>query len=171
MPYPTLPDFIDALDQAGELHRVSARVSPILEITEITDRISKSPAARVSEHAQAFDPRHAHLGGKALLFENVASSEGGRAVMPVLINAFGSYRRMEMALGCTEGGFESLAQKVARLARPEPPSGLVEKLKKIPELAKIASYPAKVVRSGICQEVVRTGEEVNLFDLPLIHLS
>ena len=161
--YPTLRDFIDALDQAGELHRITAEVSPVLEISEIADRVSKSPAACVSEHAKAFDPNHAHLGGKALLFENVKGSS-----MPVAINVLGSYRRMEMALGCADGGFQLLADKLAKLVKPEPPVGLVEKLKKIPELAKLASYPPKVVNSGICQQEVSSGDDVDLFKLPII---
>lgn len=161
--YPTLRDFLEALEQAGELQRVSAKVSPLLEITEIADRMSKSPAAHVSEHARSFDPQHAHLGGKALLFENVEGSS-----VPLAINVFGSYRRMEMALGCTDGGFESLAAILAKLIKPEPPIGLIEKLKKIPELVKIASYPPKVVSTGICQQVVKTDAQVDLFELPII---
>jgi 4-hydroxy-3-polyprenylbenzoate decarboxylase len=161
--YPTLRDFIEALDQAGELHRIKVPVSPVLEVAQIADRVSKSPAPNVSEHARSFDPRFAHMGGKALLFENVEGSP-----FPLLINAFGSYRRMEMALGCTGGGFEELARKLAKLVKPETPTGLIEKLKKIPELAKIASYPPKVVRSGACQEVVKTGDDINLFELPII---
>lgn len=161
--YTTLDEFVTALEAAGELHRVSAKVSPILEISQIADRVSKSPAAHVSEFARQFDPHHAKLGGKAILFENVEGSE-----QPVLINAFGSYRRMEMALGCVEGGFEALAEKIEQLVKPQPPTGLIEKLKKIPELAKIASYAPKVVRSGICQQVVKNGDKVNLFELPFI---
>lgn len=161
--YPTLRDFVAALEKAGELHRVKARVSPMLEITEIADRVSKSPAPSVSEHAKKFDPHHHALGGKALLFENVEGSS-----VPLLINAFGSYRRMEMALGVTDIGYEGLADRVAKLIKPEPPTGLIDKLKKLPELAKIASYPPKVVRSGACQEVVKTHEQVNLFELPII---
>lgn len=163
MSYSNLREFVEALDAAGELRRVTAEVSPLLEISEITDRISKSPAARASDHAPAFDPRHAELGGHALLFENVQGAD-----VPLLINAFGSYRRMEMALGCEAGGFEALAQKVGALVRPEPPSGLVAKMKKGLELAKIASYAPKVVRSGLCQQVVRQGSEVNLLELPVI---
>ncbi len=163
MAYRTLRDFVEALEQAGELHRVKAPVSPILEVTEIADRVSKSPAARPSDHAKAFDPHHHHLGGKALLFENV---EG--AAWPLLINAFGSYRRMEMALGCEAGGFEALAQKVAAIAKPEPPTGLVEKIRKGLEFAKIAAMAPKAVRSGLCQEVVRQGDEINLLELPVI---
>ncbi len=161
--FPTLRDFVNALDQAGELHRITAPVSPILEVAQITDRVSKSPAPHTSEAAQQFDPRHAHLGGKALLFENVQGTN-----TPLLINAFGSYRRMEMALGCTEGGFEALAQKIEKLVKPETPTTLIDKLKKIPELAQLASLPPKVVRSGLCQEVVETGDDVDLFTLPII---
>lgn len=167
MAYRTLRDFVDALDRAGELHRVSAEVSSMLEISAIADRVSKSPAPSVSENARAFDPHHFRGGGKALLFENVVTPEG-RAAMPLLINAFGSYRRMEMALGCEDEGFEGLAQRVAAIAKPEPPSGIVEKVKKGLELAKIAGMAPKVVRNGICQEVVKTGDQVDLFDLPII---
>ncbi len=163
MTYSNLRDFVAALDQAGELHRVEAEVSPILEISEIADRVSKSPAPSRSAHAALTDPRHCHLGGKALLFNNVQGSK-----FPLLINAFGSYRRMEMALGCLEDGYDGLARKVKKLIKPEPPVGLIEKLKMIPELAKIASYPPKVVRAGICQEVVLTEGQINLFDLPIV---
>lgn len=161
--YRSLTDFVNALDQAGELQRISTKVSPFLEITQITDRVSKSPAPRASKSAMQFDPLHGHLGGKALLFENVEGSS-----IPLLINAFGSYHRMEMALDCTSGGFEALAEKVGKLVKPEPPTGLMSKLKKIPELAKIASYSPKVIPTGICQQVVNTGENVDLFELPTI---
>jgi 4-hydroxy-3-polyprenylbenzoate decarboxylase len=164
MPYANLRDFVDALEKADELHRIKARVSPLLEVTEITDRVSKSPAARPSEHARAFDPHHHHLGGKALLFENV---EG--CTVPLLINAFGSYRRVEMALGCLEGGFEALARRVEQIAKPEPPTGIMEKLRKGLELAKIAGMAPKVKSGrGLCQQVVKTGDQINLFELPII---
>jgi 4-hydroxy-3-polyprenylbenzoate decarboxylase len=163
MAYDDLQQFIAALDKQGELHRIRAEVSPQLEISEITDRISKSPAAAVSDHAKTFDPNHAHLGGQALLFENVEGSN-----IPLLINGFGSYRRMEMALGCEQGGYEALAAKVGDLAKPQPPVGLMNKVKKGLELAKVAALPPKVVRFGPCQEVVKTGDEVNLFELPMI---
>ncbi len=162
MAYRTLRDFVEALDQAGELHRITAPVSPILEITAIADRISKSPAA-ASEHAVHFDPLHAHLGGKALLLENVQGTQ-----YPVLINAFGSYRRMEMALGCTEGGFSATARKVASLIKPEPPVGVVEKVKKGIELVKVANMVPRRVRSGPCQEVIKQADEINLFDFPIL---
>ncbi|MEM6552557.1 MAG: UbiD family decarboxylase domain-containing protein [Planctomycetota bacterium] len=167
MGYETLRSFVEALESAGELKRVSASVSSQLEITEIADRVSKSPAAVVSENAKAFDPHHVGLGGHGLLFESVQTPKG-TASMPLVINAFGSYRRMEMALGCEDGGFEALAQRVAELVKPEPPTGLMEKMKKGLELAKIASLPPKVVKRGRCQAVVKEGGEIDLLSLPVI---
>jgi len=163
MAYSTLRDYIEALDKAGELHRVAAPVSPILEVSEVADRVSKSPAPSTSPTAAVTDPKHHHLGGKALLFERVEGSD-----IPLAINAFGSYRRMEMALDCTDGGFEGLAERIEQLVKPEPPVGLMEKMRKGLELAKIASWTPKVVRSGICQEVVQSGDDVDLFRLPII---
>lgn len=167
MTYPHLRAFVEALEAQGELHRITVPVSSMLEVTEIADRISKSPCARPSRHAASFDPAHHGGGGKALLFENVQTPEG-QAAMPLLINAFGSYRRVEMALGCEEGGLEALAARVEHLVKPEPPTGLMEKMRKGLELAKIAQLPPKIVRSGPCQEVVKVGEEIDLFELPVI---
>ncbi len=177
--YETTSDHVAALERAGELRRISTRVSPVLEITEIADRMSKSPApALATEPTQRLDARHHHLGGRAVLFENVEGSD-----VPVLINAFGSYRRMEIALGCnaasssnapglapghTPGGLEALADKLGRLVKPEPPPTLLAKLQKLPELLELARVPPKRVRSGICQEVVLTGDQVDLTRWPLI---
>jgi 4-hydroxy-3-polyprenylbenzoate decarboxylase len=172
--YDNLRDFVSALDEAGELKRIDAPVSPVLEIAAITDRVSKGEApGRPSASAQRTDPKHWQLGGHALLFQNVEGSD-----IPVLINTFGSYRRMEMALGChaegpgggghTPGGFEALADKLGKLVKPEPPPTLLAKLQKIPELMELARIPPKRVRSGICQEVVLTGDQVDLTRLPII---
>src|SRR6476619_6168233 len=115
MPHsPDLRSFIAALDKKGELHRVTAPVSPILEIATITDKVSKSKAAQASKNAATFDPNHADLGGKALLFENVEGSK-----YPLLINAFGSYSRLELAMGCEDGGFDALGDKLGHLIKPE----------------------------------------------------
>ncbi len=171
----TTREFISALEAAGELSRVRARVSPVLEIAEIADRVSKSRAPHPpSAGARRTDPRFHTLGGKALLFENVEGSE-----FPVLINAYGSYRRVEMALGCndagpgveagpTPGGLEALAERIAKLVKPEPPPTLLAKLQKIPELMDLAKVPPKVVRSGVCQEVVLEGERADATRLPLL---
>jgi len=164
MPDPTLRDFLHRLEQAGELHRVRAAVSPILEVSRIADLVSKSPAPATSRTASHTDPRFHHLGGKALLFENIQGAE-----MPLAINVFGSYRRMEMALGCeSTGGFEALARRVEQLVKPQPSAGLIEKVKKGLELAKVASFAPRVVKSGLCREVVKTGDDVNLLKLPII---
>jgi 4-hydroxy-3-polyprenylbenzoate decarboxylase len=167
--YATTRDFVQALEKSGELARLRAPVSPVLEITEIADRQSKSAAPNPpSEATRRTDPRFHHLGGKALLFENVQGSD-----IPVLINQFGSYRRMEMALGCgheghTPGGLEALADRLGKLVKPEPPPTLLAKLKKLPELLELARIPPKRVKSGLCQDIVITGDQLDLTRLPLI---
>lgn len=173
--YETTQDFIRALERAGELRRIGKSVSPILEISEVADRESKSPAPHPpTASARAADPRFWSGGGQALLFEHVQGSD-----IPVLINAWGSYRRVEIALGCNDAGngieaghtprgFEGLAEKIEKLVKPEPPPTLLAKLQKIPELLEIAKIPPKKVRSGICQEIVRTGRDVDLTRLPII---
>jgi 4-hydroxy-3-polyprenylbenzoate decarboxylase len=163
MSYPTLQAFLDALHAAGELHRIDAEVDPILEVSAIADRVSKSPAPSRSPSAPRTDPQHHGLGGKALLCTNVKGS-----AHPLAINLFGSYRRMEMALGCEQGGFEAMAERVGQLIKPEPPAGIMEKVRKGLELARVAGFGPKTVRTGPCQEVVRTGDEVDLFEWPVI---
>jgi 4-hydroxy-3-polyprenylbenzoate decarboxylase len=159
-PAPTLRDFIEALERDGELARVKARVSPVLEIAEIADRMSKSPAPHAPANERDKNPA-AKLGGKALLFENVEGSD-----IPVAINTFGSYWRVNKALG-TES-LDALAERVQQLVKPEIPATLIEKMKRLPDLIKMASFPPKVVRSGICQEVVLEGDKADLTKLPII---
>lgn len=160
MAYPDLRTFVEALERAGQLKRVRVEVDPELEITEIADRMAKSPAPEGLRGAPETDPVHGGLGGYGLLFERVLGSR-----IPVAINLFGSYARMRMALGCDS--FEALADKVQKLVKPEPPTTFMEKVKMLPELAKIASYPPKRVKRGICQEVVHT-DDADLFALPII---
>jgi len=168
MAYPSLSAFVDALEQAGELVRITEPVSCMLEVAAIADRVSKSPAPRLSEHAPRTDPVHHALGGKALLFENVTLPGGSRSGVPLLINAWGSYKRIEMALGCEKNGLDGLAERVGELVKPEPPASLMAKVKKGLELAKIAQLPPKVVKQGDCQQVVQTGDEIDLTRLPII---
>ncbi|MHC4711364.1 MAG: UbiD family decarboxylase domain-containing protein, partial [Planctomycetota bacterium] len=162
---PTLGDFLGTLDAAGELHRVPVPVSPALEISEIADRQCKLPCPSVSAHAATFDPGHHELGGKALLLEQVEGSD-----FPLCINVFGSYRRMEMALGCTNGGFGAIADRLAALTRPQPPRGLWELVSRGRQLLPLLRTPPRRVRRGACQEVVRLSSrgEVDLRRLPLI---
>lgn len=159
MATPTFRDFIEFLDTNGELARVKTRVSPLLEISEITDRICKTPAPHA--HAERDRSPAAKLGGKALLFEQVEGSN-----IPVAINTFGSYWRICQALGTDN--LDALADRVQQLVKPEMPTTLLEKMKKLPDLLKMASFPPKSVRSGICQQVVYEGDKVDLGMLPVI---
>jgi 4-hydroxy-3-polyprenylbenzoate decarboxylase len=139
--YEDLRAFIKALEQAGELRRIAVEVDPILEISEIADRVSKS-------------------GGPALLFENVKGSR-----IPVLINAFGSPRRMELALEANS--VEEVADRIRELVEIKPPEGLLDKLKMIPRLAELGSFIPKQVKDGPAREVVKR-DQFSLFDLPIL---
>lgn len=164
--YPTTRDFLRALELAGELQRVAAPTSPVLEIAQRADQESKLKAPSLPANAtRATDPRFHHLGGKALLFENVPGAD-----MPVLINQFGSYRRMEMALGVTgSGGLEALAARIGSLAKPQPPRSLAEIIAKLREFAPLLRIPPKRRRGrGLCQEVVHTGDRIDLTRIPIL---
>jgi 4-hydroxy-3-polyprenylbenzoate decarboxylase len=155
----TLSDFLQMLERNGELARISARVDPKLEIAAICDRVCKTPAPH--GHQELDKSAAAGLGGKALLFENVAGSE-----MPVAINTFGSYWRVNQALGTDS--LADLAERVQALVKPEIPTTLIEKMKKLPDLLKLGTFPPKSVRSGICQQVILEGDKADLNRLPII---
>lgn len=162
----SLREFLEELEAAGELHRVATPVSPILEIAAIVDRVSRMRCARESRWASAFDPMHAHLGGKALLFEQVEGCD-----FPLAINVFGSYRRAEMAMGVeSAGGFEAIAERIASLVKPTPPRTPRELLAKARELLPLLRIGPKRARRARCQEVVKltAAGEVDLRRLPLI---
>ena len=146
MQYHSLREFIDRLENENELVRIKDHVSPILEITEITDRVSKQPG-----------------GGKALLFENVEGSN-----IPVLINAFGSSKRINMALGVRD--IEKIPNDIDKYLKIKPPSSLLEKVKLLPMLLEAAAFPPKMVssRQASCQEVVLTGDDVDLGKIPIL---
>ncbi len=161
-----LQSFITVLEREGELVRVKAKVSPILEIATIADLVSKAACGKPSRNAKEFDPLHGHLGGKALLFENVEGSE-----IPLAINLFGSYRRIELALGVEDkGGLEAIAKRLASLTKPEPPTSLSSLLDKAREFLPLLKVPPKTKRSGRCQEIVRLTSqgEVDLLRLPIL---
>jgi 4-hydroxy-3-polyprenylbenzoate decarboxylase len=155
----TFSDFIALLDKAGELARVKTAVSPTLEIAAIADRICKTVAPH--GHAERDKSPAAALGGRALLFENVEGSD-----IPVAINTFGSYWRINQALG--SDNLDALADRVQQLVKPEIPTTLMEKMRRLPDLIKMASYPPKSVRSGICQQVVLEGDKADVTRLPVI---
>ena len=161
-----LREFLDALERAGELHRVRAEVSPELEVAEIADRAAEMPAAR-SGSAAAFDPAMAARGGKALLFERVRGCD-----FPLAINVFGSYRRMEMALGVDRDprGIAAIGDRIASLTRPVPPRGAREALARAREFLPLLRVAPRRQRSGPCHEVVKLASrgEVDLTRLPII---
>jgi len=136
-----LRDWIALLEREGELVRVQAEVDPHLEITEIVDRTVKA-------------------GGPALLFERAKGSEH-----PLLINQFGTERRMCLAFGVER--LDDVGRKLGDVLEMQPPQGLVEKVKGLAKLKSIADSRPKSVRSGPCQEVVLSGHDVNLDLLPI----
>ena len=142
MAFRDLGAFLRALEDDGDLVRVRERVSPRLEIAEIADRAVKS-------------------GGPALVFENV---EG--YAMPVAINLFASRRRMLRALGI--GAWEEWNARLELLLDPKPPDGLLDKLKALPKFTELAAVFPKTVRGGACQQVVETGDAVDLGKLPVL---
>jgi len=145
MAYFSLHEFIERLETEGELLRVRDRVSPILEITEITDRVSKGPG-----------------GGKALFFEDVEGSD-----LPVLINAFGSWKRICLALGVRD--IEDIARKIQGLLQLTPPRAITEKLALIPRLLDLVKAPPKTFKGPPpCQEIVMTGDAIDLTRLPIL---
>ena len=146
MAFSDLQAFIGALESAGQLKRIGVEVAPELEVSEIANRVSKLPSPEGPAGAPAADPVHGGLGGYGLLFERVRGS-----AVPLAINLYGSYARMRLVLGGED--FESLAQKVQKLLKPDAPTSLVAKVKMLPEFAKVAGYAPRPVKTGICQQV------------------
>src|SRR5438445_1380153 len=138
-----LRSWIALLEREGELVRVTAESGPNLELTEITDRTVKA-------------------GGPALLFEHPKGSQH-----PLLINQFGTERRMCLAFG--EPSLDAVGRKLEDVLEMQPPQGLVEKVKGLKKRKSIADSMPRSVRSGPCQEVVLTGEEIDLALLPIQH--
>lgn len=147
MAYNDLREWIAALERAGELRRVRAEVDPILEITEITDRVSKGKGPRP--------------GGPALLFENIKGHPGAQ----VLINQFGSERRMKLALGVDS--LDDVANRIHQFLDVKSPEGLLEKIKMLPMLADMAKFFPKTVSGGPCKEVIKR-DNFSLLDFPIL---
>ena len=142
MAYDDLREFIRALEKHGELKRIPFEVDPYLEITEFADRSVKS-------------------GGPALLFEKPKGSD-----IPVLINAFASMRRMEIALEVSS--VEEIAGRISELLAMQKPEGLLGKLKMLPKLADLASIFPKTVSSGPCKDVIRREGKFDLNYFPIL---
>ncbi len=150
MAYNDLREWIAALESAGELKRVRAEVDPVLEITEIADRVSKGAARS-----------YGRPGGPALLFENVKGGGG----IPVLINQFGSERRMQMALGVDH--LDEVAERIRQLLNMKSPEGFLEKLKMLPMLADMGKFFPRAVNSGSCKEIIKR-KDFSLLDFPVL---
>jgi 4-hydroxy-3-polyprenylbenzoate decarboxylase len=149
--YKDLRDWIKILEKNGELKRIREEVSPELEITEITDRVSKIGARGHSAAEGNAAPGKYAPGGPALLFENVKGHPGHK----VLINQFGSERRMAMALGVEK--VDEIAARITGLMNMKPPTGgLFDKLKMLPQLAGLAHVFPKTLaaKDAPCKEVV-----------------
>ncbi len=142
--YSSLQEFISRLEREDELLRIKAPVSPILEITEIADRAIKR-------------------GGRALLFENVTGYDA-----PVLINAYGSARRMSLALGVEDTG--EIADDIQQLISLSPPQRLREKLSILARLFEFTKFPPKIInpKTPPCQEVVLTKDKIDLDRIPIL---
>jgi 4-hydroxy-3-polyprenylbenzoate decarboxylase len=148
MPYSSLRDFMDRLERSGRLVRVREPVSPVLEMTEIHTRLLAE-------------------GGPAVLFENVVRPDGGRYSMPVLINLFGTVERVAWGMDREPGGLREVGETLAFLRQPEPPGGLREALSMVPLARTVLAMKPKTVSSGPCQEVVLTGDDIDLSLLPV----
>jgi 4-hydroxy-3-polyprenylbenzoate decarboxylase len=142
--YTDLRDFIDALEQRGELVRITAEVDPLLEMTEIADRTLRA-------------------GGPALLFENPKGHD-----TPVLANLFGTERRVALGMGEEEiSALRKIGESLAYLRQPDPPKSMREAWDKAPLLKQVLHMNPKVVRNPPCQYHVQQGEEVDLRRLPI----
>jgi len=168
--YDDLRDWIKTLEKAGELKRIKEEVSPELEITEITDRVSKigaggrpggssrshvsdaRPGAPISSVMGAYA-----AGGPALLFENIKGHPGHK----VLINQFGSERRMAMALGVER--LDEIAERIKGLMNVKAPEGLFDKLKMLPQLGALtAAFPKTVnAKDAPCKEVILKTKDID----------
>ena len=144
MEYKDLRDFIEQLEKGGDLKRISKRVSPNLEITEISDRVLRA-------------------GGPALLFEHPGESK-----IPLLSNLFGTELRVAQALGeDNAAALREVGKLLAFLKEPAPPKGFKEAIKTLPIYKKILDMSPKSVKNPKCQEIQLHGDDVDLSILPI----
>jgi 4-hydroxy-3-polyprenylbenzoate decarboxylase len=145
--YNNLGEFIQALEREGELKTISHPVSAVLEISKLTDAESKSPG-----------------GGKALFFEKVKDSP-----FPAATNLFGSSRRICLALGVEN--LEHLGDRIREIIRMSPPKDLRDMLGMLTTAFSVSRFFPRKSRAKVppCQQVVIKGDDINLFDLPILH--
>ena len=148
MPYASLRDFMDRLEKTGRLVRVKAPVSTHLEMTEIQTRL-------LAEQ------------GPAVLFENVVREDGSRSDIPVLVNLFGTVERVAWGMDREPDQLRAVGETLAFLRQPEPPGGWREALDMLPMLRTVMAMKPKTVGTAPCQEVVLTGDDIDLGRLPI----
>jgi 4-hydroxy-3-polyprenylbenzoate decarboxylase len=163
VPYTDLRDWIKTLDKAGELVRIKQAVSPYLEMAEIADR-----TAKLGNGSGTVGGKNGP-GGPALLFENVTGQPGAR----VLMNQFGSLRRMHLAL--ETDSLDAIAERIRILIKPETPTSLLDKLKLLPRLAEVGSFFPKLIdrSDAACKQVIHKstelgGKGIDLTELPVL---
>lgn len=146
MKYKNLREFIALLEQQGELKRITVEVDPYLEMTEIADRTLRK-------------------GGPALLFENAKGFD-----MPVLCNLFGTPKRVALGMGQEDvSALREVGKLLAFLKEPEPPKGIKDLFSSITQFRPVLNMPTKTISKPECQEVVLSGEQVDLYRLPIMH--
>ncbi len=148
MPYHSLRDFIERLEQSGRLKRVTAPVSAELEITEIQTRL-------LAEN------------GPAVLFEDVRRADGSAYGMPVLANLFGTVERVAWGIDREPDQLREVGETLAFLRQPEPPGNLREAWDALPLLKTVMAMKPKTVSSAPCQEIVLQGEDIDLSQIPI----
>src|SRR5690606_38451492 len=148
MPYSSLRDFIARLEREKRLVRVTAPVSPVLEMTEIQTRLLAE-------------------GGPAALFENVVDADGRRWDMPVLVNLFGTVERVAWGMDRKPHQLREIGETLAFLKQPEPPGGWREAVGMLPLLKTVMAMRPRSVGTAPCQEVVLTGDQIDLSTLPV----
>jgi 4-hydroxy-3-polyprenylbenzoate decarboxylase len=150
--YDDLREWIKWLDKAGELKRVREEVDPILEMAEIADRVAKMGKGTPN------------AGGPALLFENVKGYPGAT----VLMNQFGSERRMKLALEVDS--LDEVAKRIEDLMHPKSPTGLLDKLKMLPKLAEVGAFFPKMIaaKDAPCKQVILRGADVDVLKFPVL---
>ncbi|OEY68264.1 4-hydroxy-3-polyprenylbenzoate decarboxylase [Rheinheimera salexigens] len=145
MKYKDLRDFIAQLEKRGELVRVTAEVDPVLEMTEIADRTLRA-------------------GGPAILFENPKGYS-----TPVLANLFGTTHRVALGMGQEDvSALREVGKLLAFLKEPEPPKGLKDAFSKLPLFKQVLNMSPKQVKKAPCQDVILTGDQVDLTKLPIM---
>jgi 4-hydroxy-3-polyprenylbenzoate decarboxylase len=156
-----LRQWIAALDRAGELKRIRTEADPILQVAEITDRVSKLHLAVAPPSSPSVQQRGWNAGGPALLFQNLKGYPGSQ----LLINQFGSESRMKLALGVKS--LDEVADRIRMFLDVKSPQGFLDKLKMLPLLTEAGKFFPRTVSTGPCKEVIQH-DNFSLLDFPVL---